>query len=68
MLDEADAVFGKRTNVKDSHDRDANIEANYLLRRLDEFEGIAIVAGRSRENFDAAFLHRFSWIVSPSKR
>ena len=68
LLDEADAVFGKRTNVKDSHDRDANIEANYLLRRLDEFEGIAIVAGRSRENFDAAFLHRFSWIVSPSKR
>jgi SpoVK/Ycf46/Vps4 family AAA+-type ATPase len=68
FLDEADAMFGKRTNTKDSHDRYANIEVNYLLKRIDEFEGIAIVAGRSPENFDAAFLHQFRWIVSLSEK
>lgn len=67
FFDEADAVFGKRSKRKDSHDRYANMEVNYVLRRLDEFEGVAILAGRGRENFDAAFLHRFKWIVSPGK-
>jgi hypothetical protein len=68
LLDEADAVFGKRGEIKDSHDRYANIEINYLLQRLDEFEGIAILASRRRENFDAAFLHRFKWIISLGKK
>jgi len=68
FFDEADAVFGKRSKIKDSHDRYANIEVNYLLQRLDEFEGIAILASRRRENFDAAFLRRFKWIVSLGKK
>ena len=68
LLDEADAVFGKRTSVKDSHDRYANMEFKYLLRRLGKFEGIAILAGRGRANFDAAFLKRFRWIVSLNKK
>jgi len=68
FFDEADAVFGKRSKIKDSHDCYANIEVNYLLQRLDEFEGIAILASRRRENFDAAFLRRFKWIVSLGKK
>jgi len=64
LFDEADALFGKRSNTKDSHPRYANLEFKYLLRRLDKFEGIAILASRGRENFDAAFLKRFRWIVS----
>src|SRR5262245_43791773 len=50
FLDEADALFGKRSQVKDSHDRYANIEVSYLLDRLKEFKGIAILASQRREN------------------
>lgn len=64
FFDEADALFGKRSEVKDSHDRYANMEASYLLERLEEFRGIAILAGRCRENFESAFLRRVEWIVS----
>ena len=68
FFDEANAVFGKRSEIKDSHDRYANIEINYLLQRQDELEGIAILARCRRENFDAAFLHRFKWIVYLGKK
>jgi SpoVK/Ycf46/Vps4 family AAA+-type ATPase len=68
FFDEADAMFGKRSKIKDSHDRYANIEVNYLLQRLDQFEGIAILASRGRENFDAHSLRRFKWIVSLGKK
>ena len=68
LFDEADALFGKRSNTKDSHHRYANMEFKYLLRRLDKFEGIAILASRGRENFDAAFLKRFRWVVSLNKK
>lgn len=68
LFDEADAVFGKRSNVKDGHGRYANIEVNYFLERLDELKSIALLASRRRENFDAAFLSRFKWIISAGKQ
>jgi len=64
FFDEADALFTRRSEVKDSHDRYANIEFSYLLQRLEKFNGIAILAIRRSENLDAAFLRRFNWIVS----
>ena len=64
FFDEADPLFGKRTEVKDAHDRYANIEINYLLQRLEDFSGIAILASNRRENVDPAFLRRFHWVVS----
>jgi SpoVK/Ycf46/Vps4 family AAA+-type ATPase len=67
FFDEADALFGKRSEVKDSHDRYANMEASYLLERLAEFKGIAILASRCRGNFESAFLRRFEWVVSLGK-
>ncbi len=58
FFDEADALFGKRSEVKDAHDRYANIEINYLLQRIESFEGIAILATNMRASLDEAFLRR----------
>ena len=58
FFDEADALFGKRSDVKDAHDRYANIEINYLLQRIESFEGIAILATNKRDHIDDAFLRR----------
>jgi hypothetical protein len=58
FFDEADALFGKRSEVKDAHDRYANIEINYLLQRIELFEGIAILATNKRGHLDEAFLRR----------
>jgi hypothetical protein len=58
FFDEADALFGKRSEVKDAHDRYANIEINYLLQRIEMFEGIAILATNKRSHLDEAFLRR----------
>jgi SpoVK/Ycf46/Vps4 family AAA+-type ATPase len=58
FFDEADALFGRRSEVKDSHDRYANIEINYLLQRIELFEGIAILATNMRGHIDEAFLRR----------
>lgn len=58
FFDEADALFGKRSEVKDAHDRYANIEINYLLQRIELFEGIAILATNKRAHLDEAFLRR----------
>ncbi len=55
LFDEADSLFGKRTDVKDSNDRFANAQTNYLLQRIETFDGIAILTSNSRARFDAAF-------------
>ncbi len=63
FFDEADALFGKRTEVSDAHDRYANLETAYLLTRLEQFEGLAILATNLRENIDPAFLRRLEFVV-----
>jgi AAA+ superfamily predicted ATPase len=63
FFDEADALFGKRTNVKDAHDRYANQEVSYLLQRVEDFDGLAILASNFKANMDDAFLRRFNAII-----
>lgn len=63
FFDEADALFGKRTEVSDAHDRYANLETAYLLARLERFEGLAILASNLRQNIDLAFLRRLEFVV-----
>ncbi len=58
FFDEADSIFGKRSEVKDSHDRYANIEISYLLQRMEEYDGIVILATNLRKNLDEAFIRR----------
>lgn len=58
FFDEADALFGKRSEVRDSHDRYANVEISYLLQRMEEYEGIVILASNLRKNMDEAFVRR----------
>ena len=64
MFDEADALFGKRSEVKDSHDRYANIEVNYLLQRMEAYRGLAILATNMKSALDSAFLRRLRFIVN----
>ncbi|MEO8810299.1 MAG: ATP-binding protein [Rhodanobacter sp.] len=64
FFDEADALFGKRSEVKDSHDRYANIEVNYLLQRLESFHGLAILATNQKGALDSAFLRRLRFVVN----
>jgi AAA+ superfamily predicted ATPase len=64
FFDEADALFGKRSEVKDSHDRYANIEINYLLQRIEMYRGLAILATNLRSALDTAFLRRLRFIVT----
>ena len=63
FFDEADALFGKRSEVKDSHDRYANLEVSYLLQRIEDFEGLVILATNSEKNIAPAFLRRFHSII-----
>lgn len=63
LFDEADALFGKRTEVSDAHDRYANLETAYLLARLERFEGLAILSTNLRQNIDAAFIRRLEFVV-----
>lgn len=63
FFDEADALFGKRTEVKDSHDRYANIEVNYLLQRMEDYRGLAILATNRKSFLDQAFMRRIRFIV-----
>jgi len=63
FFDEADALFGKRSEVKDAHDRYANIEIGYLLQKMEEYDGIAILATNLRKNMDEAFIRRMQFIV-----
>lgn len=63
FFDEADALFGKRTEVSDAHDRYANIETSYLLQKMEEYEGVVILATNLRDNMDEAFTRRIRFIV-----
>jgi hypothetical protein len=63
LFDEADALFGKRSEVKDSHDRYANIEVGYLLGRMESYRGLAILTTNLKDSLDAAFLRRIRFIV-----
>jgi len=63
FFDEADALFGKRTDVKDAHDRFANIEISYLLERMERFKGLAILATNRRKDLDEAFTRRLRYVV-----
>ena len=63
LFDEADAIFGKRSEVKDARDRYANVEVAYLLQRMEQFDGMAILTTNLRANVDEAFLRRLDAIV-----
>lgn len=63
FFDEADALFGKRSDVKDSHDRYANIEINYLLQRIEAYRGMAILATNMKSALDPAFMRRLRFVV-----
>jgi SpoVK/Ycf46/Vps4 family AAA+-type ATPase len=62
FFDEADALFGARMQVNDSHDRFANIEIDYLLQRIEQFDGIAILATNRKNDIDTAFLRRLRFV------
>jgi hypothetical protein len=64
FFDEADALFGKRSEVKDSHDRYANIEVNYLLQRMEAYRGLAILATNRKGALDSAFMRRLRFIIN----
>ena len=64
FFDEADALFGKRSEVKDSHDRYANIEISYLLQRMEGYDGVTILATNLRANLDDAFTRRLQFAVN----
>jgi len=63
LFDEADAIFGKRSEVKDAHDRYANVEVAYLLQRMETFDGLAVLTTNLRSNLDEAFTRRLDAIV-----
>jgi MoxR-like ATPase len=63
FFDEADALFGMRTQVKDAHDRFANIEIDYLLQRIERFDGVAILATNRRQDLDPAFVRRLRFVI-----
>lgn len=63
FFDEADALFGKRSETKDAHDRHANIEVSYLLQRLESYPGLVILATNNRNHLDSAFNRRFTFIT-----
>jgi SpoVK/Ycf46/Vps4 family AAA+-type ATPase len=63
LFDEADALFGKRTQVSDAHDRYANIEIDYVLQRMEQFDGLAVLATNRRGDLDTAFVRRLRFII-----
>ena len=63
FFDEADALFGKRTNVKDAHDKYANQEVSYLLQRIEDYNGMVILATNMKNNIDDAFIRRFNSLL-----
>ncbi len=64
FFDEADALFGKRSEVQDAHDRYANIEVAYLLQKMEQYEGAAILATNMRQSLDEAFMRRLSFVIT----
>src|SRR5665811_1345635 len=63
FFDEADALFGKRSNVNNAHDKYANQEVSYLLQRVEDFAGLIILASNFKSNIDQAFVRRFNAII-----
>ena len=63
LFDEADALFGRRTQVRDAHDRYANLEVSYLLSRMERAKGLTILATNRKEDLDGAFLRRLRYVV-----
>ncbi len=63
FFDEADALFGKRSNVQNAHDKYANQEVSYLLQRVEDFAGLIILASNFKSNIDQAFVRRFNAII-----
>lgn len=63
FFDEADSIFGKRSEVKDAHDRYANIETGYLLQKMEEYDGIVVLATNLRKNLDDAFVRRMHFVI-----
>jgi SpoVK/Ycf46/Vps4 family AAA+-type ATPase len=63
LFDEADALFGKRTEIKDAHDRYANTETGYLLQAIESYQGIALMATNKKGNIDSAFIRRFRYML-----
>ena len=63
FFDEADALFGARTDVGDANDRHANAQTNFLLQRIEEFDGVAVLATNSRDRFDPAFVRRLDMVL-----
>ena len=59
-----DALFGKRSEVKDSHDRNANVETAYLLQQMEEYDGVVLMATNLLQNIDEAFMRRINFVVS----
>jgi len=73
LFDEADSVFGKRTEIKDSNDRFANAQTNYLLQRIETYSGVVILTSNSKARFDSAFTRRLDMMIefplpSPEER
>ena len=63
LFDEADSLFGKRTDIRDSNDRFANAQTNYLLQRIESYDGIVLLTSNSRDRFDSAFTRRLDFIL-----
>lgn len=63
FFDECDAIFGKRSEVKDAHDRNANVEVAYLLQQIEEYDGVCVLATNLLGNIDAAFMRRITYVV-----
>ncbi len=63
LFDETDAILGKRTEVKDSHDKNANLETAYLLQKMEEYDGITVMTTNYKENIDSAFFRRISYVI-----
>jgi hypothetical protein len=63
LFDEADALFGQRTDIRDANDRFANAQTNYLLQRIETFDGIALLTSNSRSRFDSAFMRRLDLVI-----
>lgn len=68
LIDDADALFGKRTGVKDSHDRYANMEVGYLLQRIEAYEGLALLATNVGTNIDPAYSRRIRRVIDLAPR
>lgn len=64
FFDECDAIFGKRSEVKDAHDRNANVEVAYLLQQIEDYDGVCILATNLIQNIDAAFMRRITYVVN----